>query len=207
MPEDKLTEMLAAIGLDLRDAPPAGTPEFNEWMKTHALDPKVRARAAAVFTTHPEMREFVKQAQEIMEGRALRLLQRPDFEPLLLSMREVAPALDLMHQRTNKLHWLLSLEKPLRQEMEAQMQDVWMGVIHDYLPLLLPPSRRAWLIKDLRSYAQQQKDQEAAESAYTALLILESTPEYSENGFVVGYIMESIRSAMEELSHWKIVEE
>jgi hypothetical protein len=27
----------------------------------------------------------------------MRLLERPDFEPLLLSMREVAPALDLMN--------------------------------------------------------------------------------------------------------------
>lgn len=145
--------------------------------------------------------------QEILEGRAMRLLERPDFESLLLSMREVAPALELVNRRTNKLHQLLSLEKPLRQEMEKPMQTVWNEVILDCLPLLLPPARRAWLMKDLQSYAQQQNDREAAESAYTALLILESTPDDNGNRFVAGYVLQSIRSALEELSHWKIVDE
>lgn len=207
MLKDELNEMLAAIGLDLRNAPPAGTQEFNEWLKTHALDPKVRARAAAVFTSQPEMQKYVEQAQEILEGRAMRLLERPDFEPLLLLMAEVAPALEMMNRRTHKLQQLLSQGMPLPQEMEEQMQTVWHEVILDCLPLLLPAARRAYLMDDLQSYAQQQNDNEAAESAYTALLMLDSIDDDSNNRFLLGYVLESIRSALEELSHWKLVDE
>jgi hypothetical protein len=206
-PKDTIAEMLAAIGLDLSTAPPAGTPEFNDWLTAHVRDPKVRARAANVFASRPEMQHDVERAQEILETRAMRLLERPDFEPLLLSMREVAPVLDSMNRRTNKLHQLLALEKPRRLEMEEQMKTVWHELIFDWLPLLLHPVRRADLIKDLQEYAHQQNDPEAAESAYTAILILKHAPADGNNRFMFGYVMQSIRSTLEELSHWKLAEE
>lgn|GEM_PF-3977165 len=80
-------------------------------------------------------------------------------------------------------------------------------MILDCLPLLLHPARRARLADDLQSYAQQQNDHEAAESAYTALLMLESIDDDSNNRFLFGYVLQSIRSALEELSHWKLVDE
>ena len=207
MKRDPISEMCAAAGFDLRNAPPVGTPEFNEWLMAEVRDPKVRARAAAYLTTQPEMREYVEQSQQIVEGRALRLLERPDFEPLLLSMREVAPGLDQVNRRTHNLHQLLSHGEPFPPEFEEQMHTVWVEVILDYLPLLLPSFRRARLVDDLRSYAEQQADNEAAESAYTALLLMESIHDDRDNKFLIGYDLRSMRHAVGILSHWKIVEE
>jgi hypothetical protein len=166
--------------------------------KKHGRDPKVVARAAAAFTSRPELQKYVELADDMLEGRAMELLDRPDFMPLLLSPAEVALALERLDRRAQKFRSHLLQGKPATREMDAELQTIWMEVIPDCLHQVLTPTRRARLLEDLEKYAKEQGDSEAAECAYMALLLLECTPDDRQSRFLFGYVLRNMLSAFEE---------
>jgi hypothetical protein len=165
--------------------------------KNHGHDPKV-APAATGFTSKPELQKYAELADDILEARAMEVLYRPDFKPLLLSPAEMAPALAMLDLRAQKFRSTLLQGKPVSWEMNAELQTIWMEVIPNCLPQVLTPARRARLVQDLEKYAKEHGNGEAAANAHMALLLLQCTPDDRQSKFLFGYVLRSMLSTFEE---------
>jgi len=190
-------EMLKAIGVDVKNVPPFGTPEFAAWMESLGRNREFVQRAEAFFTSRPEFRQQAQDLMEKAEAGALELLQRPDFQPLLLSLQEITPGLQILNRRTQKIRQELLQGKAMSGEMEGELGKIWAESAREFLPQVITPARRDRLIKDLQTYQYERRksDPRAAELARDALMALQSVSNDHENRFLIAYVMVSLTAA------------
>jgi hypothetical protein len=144
-----------------------------------------------------------------MQGAALRLLERDDAGPLLLTLEEVMPWAEVFAERMAPLEArareMAEQETPDYEEIQHAAREALVQLAREMAAAVFTPARLDTLVERLAAYREQLHqagERRAAMSAQVALMTVRRTEDPADEPFVLMVCATSLQTLISEYQAW-----
>jgi hypothetical protein len=196
-------EFVRKLGLNRADVAGMSPAELQTWLEKQVANPETKDQIETYLAAHPQLNSQLHTDYRELEKASLHILERADAGRFLLSPEEIEPWVPILLERLVPLQ-AQALEAAERQAwddagVQKAMGDALVEVALKMVPALFTPQRLGQLVADLRAYRNDLDaagDKKAAIHAHTAASALEKAEDPSQERFVFGVCMASLRLKM-----------